>query len=202
MNKRIRFARGIRSKILASDIVPANGQPVYNKTDNTLLIGDGTTPLKNLSNLTVTDVANTNGNVSISSSGNVNISATSSVNISPTDSTTIDNLYLKVVELDNNANNNYYVNLAIMEPNTYYLCTGSNLHTLIIGTLKTPSLSNTTGEYIIEFTVAENSGYDPVVRLPNGVIFANNWGDANFLKGYKYVIYILHNIAYVSFVEV
>lgn len=217
MNKRIRFARGIRSKILASEVVPADGQPVYNKTDNTLLIGDGVKQLKALSNLTVTDVKNSNGDVTIESTNDgVSISALGDITIHSADnlsisaensssiaiegdlslggtSTTIDNLYLKVVG-DNIGNT---VSISQMESNAYYVCPSTNLTSLTISSLKAGP-SGTVGEYVVEFTASSTS---ITVTLPSSVKYANGWTATDFEVSTKYTIYILNNVAYVSFIE-
>lgn len=48
MNKRIRFARGIKSKLEGNTEVLAPGQPFYNKTTKQLYIGDGETTLNQI----------------------------------------------------------------------------------------------------------------------------------------------------------
>ena len=44
----IQFLRGDANSVNSSVVVPADGQPVFNKTDKLLYIGDGATQLKNL----------------------------------------------------------------------------------------------------------------------------------------------------------
>jgi hypothetical protein len=48
MNKRIRFARGVKSKLVENTEVLAPGQPFYNMTNKQLYIGDGETTLNNI----------------------------------------------------------------------------------------------------------------------------------------------------------
>lgn len=60
---------------------------------------------------------------------------------------------------------------------------------------------NTVGEFLFEFTIA-SGGTPPTISLPSGVKYANNWEHSDFEAGHKYVIYIINNIAYVSFVSI
>ncbi len=59
----------------------------------------------------------------------------------------------------------------------------------------------TVGEYTCEFTINYLNEV-PTITLPNTVKYANGWAYEDFEPGYKYVIYIFNNVAYVTYVEV
>ena len=59
----------------------------------------------------------------------------------------------------------------------------------------------TVGEYTCEFTIGINN-IPPTITLPDTVKYANGWAYEDFEPGYKYVIYIFNNIAYVTYVGV
>lgn len=59
----------------------------------------------------------------------------------------------------------------------------------------------TVGEYTCEFTITTGNTV-PTITLPDTVKYANGWTYEDFEPGYKYVIYIFNDIAYVTYVEV
>ena len=86
-----------------------------------------------------------------------------------------------------------------MAQSVYYECTHQNITaiSLSLGSVA----SGTVGEFICEFVI--NSGNSvPTVTLPSGVNYANGWSASDYEAGYRYVIYILNNLAYVSYGEV
>ena len=86
-----------------------------------------------------------------------------------------------------------------MQQSVYYELTHPNITaiSLTLGSVE----SGTVGEFICEFTI--NTGNNvPTITLPSNVKYANNWENSDYEKGYTYIIYILNNIAYVSFTEV
>ena len=86
-----------------------------------------------------------------------------------------------------------------MEQSVYYQLTSSNISAieLNLGTVE----QGTVGEFICEFNINKGNSV-PTITLPLGIKYANNWEYSDYEAGYKYIIYILNNIAYVSFVEV
>ena len=86
-----------------------------------------------------------------------------------------------------------------MQQSVYYELTHPNITaiSLTLGSVE----SGTVGEFICEFTI--NTGNNvPTITLPSGVKYANNWENSDYEAGYTYIIYIINDIAYVSFVEV
>ena len=81
----------------------------------------------------------------------------------------------------------------------YYEFTNTAITSIAVtfGTIE----ENTVGEFLFEFTIA-HGGTPPTISLPSGVKYANNWEHSDFEAGHKYVIYIINNIAYVSFVSI
>ena len=85
-----------------------------------------------------------------------------------------------------------------MVQSTYYELTNTNI--LAITVSLNPAETGTVGEYIFEFSAIQSV---PTISFGDSSIkYANGWLDSDFEKGFKYTIYILNNIAYVSFVEV
>ena len=83
-----------------------------------------------------------------------------------------------------------------MEQSVYYELTNSNITAISLSLISAES--GTVGEYIVEFTI--NSGNNiPSITLPSNVKYANNWEDSDYESGHTYIIYILNNIAYVSY---
>ena len=82
-----------------------------------------------------------------------------------------------------------------MEQSTYYELTNDTLSSIQItlGSVET----GTVGEFIIEF---KTTNAIPSISLPASVKYANNWSHSDYELGHRYIIYILNNIAYVSFV--
>lgn len=83
-----------------------------------------------------------------------------------------------------------------MQQSVYYELTHSNITaiSLTLGSVE----PGTVGEFICEFTI--NTGNNiPIITLPEDVKYANNWEYSDFKQGYTYTIYILNNIAYVSY---
>ena len=74
----IQFLRGNAISVNSSVVVPADGQPVYNKTDKLLYIGDGATQLKNLE-----PIAGLNALIYNTVYETSNTSAPSSINATP-----------------------------------------------------------------------------------------------------------------------
>lgn len=96
-------------------------------------------------------------------------------------------------------NSDQAVTIDPMVQSTYYLLTNSNITAI---SLKLGSITeNTVGEFICEFNITEGNSA-PTINLPSGVKYANNWENSDYEAGYKYILYILNNICYVSFVEV
>lgn len=82
---------------------------------------------------------------------------------------------------------------------TYYQFTNTNITSITL-TLATPQ-DGTVGEYIFEFT-RQATGTNINISLPSTVKYANGWTQTSFVAGYKYIVYIVNNIAYVSYTEV
>ena len=74
----IQFLRGDANSINSSVVVPADGQPVFNKTDKLLYIGDGVTQVKNLE-----PIAGLNALIYNTVYETSNTSAPSSINATP-----------------------------------------------------------------------------------------------------------------------
>ncbi len=82
-----------------------------------------------------------------------------------------------------------------MEQSVYYQCTNTGISAieLLLGEVE----EGTVGEFIIEFTTGSTI---PAILLPSGVSYANDWSYSDFEINTKYIIYILNNIAFVSYV--
>ena len=90
-----------------------------------------------------------------------------------------------------------------MNQSTYYELTGTAITQI---NLTTGSVeANTVGEFMCEFTITTGHSR-PTITLKNSnndtIPYANNWANTEFIAGYKYILYILNNICYVSFVGV
>ena len=87
-----------------------------------------------------------------------------------------------------------------LSQSTYYELTNQSLKSVDVtcGTVA----DKTVGEFIVEFTIPANVGA-PSVQVKNAsgnaIPYANGWITDDFTPGYKYIIYIINNIAYVSF---
>ena len=82
---------------------------------------------------------------------------------------------------------------------TYYELTHNNI--LAITLILTPIEEGTVGEFLIQFTINKGNTPPPVI-LPTGVAFANGWTQEDFEPGYRYLIYIINDMAFVSYREV
>ena len=80
---------------------------------------------------------------------------------------------------------------------TYYTCTEDNINslTLTLGDIE----KETVGEFIIEFKATTSI---PTISFTDTIKYANGWTSSDFIPGYKYILYILNNVCYVSCVEV
>ena len=103
--------------------------------------------------------------------------------------------YTKALKVQNTSQ---YVSLT-MAQSTYYEFTNANIKTITLGI--TPPMENTVGEYICEFAI--NTGNTaPSITLPSGFGYANGWEDTHFQPGYKYTLYLLNDMVYVSYKEI
>lgn len=83
-----------------------------------------------------------------------------------------------------------------MQQHIYYQLTHSNITSIVLGLGSVAS--GTVGEFMCQFTIG--SGHSiPSIVLPSGVVYANGWTHQDYTAGYSYVIYIVNNIAYVSY---
>ena len=83
-----------------------------------------------------------------------------------------------------------------MQQHIYYQLTHTNIASITLGLGSVAS--GTVGEFMCQFTIG--SGHSiPSIVLPNGVVYANGWTHQDYTAGYSYVIYIVNNIAYVSY---
>jgi hypothetical protein len=82
-----------------------------------------------------------------------------------------------------------------MDPYKYYVLTHDSLTsiTLTLGNVE----PGTVGEFTCEFTTGSSV---PTIELPVDVHYANGWTWDDFEINTKYIIYILNNVAYVSWV--
>lgn len=86
-----------------------------------------------------------------------------------------------------------------MQQSAYYELTHANITAISLSLDEV--VSGTVGEFIVEFTI--NSGNTiPTITLPTTVKYANGWTEKDFDAGYKYIIYIVNDIAFVSYREV
>ena len=86
------------------------------------------------------------------------------------------------------------------------LTLNQNEYTIISGNVSNVSVtsleqeeSGTIGEYLLEFTTSSST---PSITLPSTIKYANGWIQSDFEPNTKYIIYIVNNIAYVTWVEV
>lgn len=103
--------------------------------------------------------------------------------------------YVKATKVQNSSQ---YVSLN-MTQSTYYELTHDNIKTITL-TITQP-MENTVGEYICEFTI-NTSNAAPSITLPSGFGYANGWEDTYFQPGYKYTLYLLNDMVYVSYKEI
>ena len=83
-----------------------------------------------------------------------------------------------------------------MAQSTYYHFANASITSIILS-LDTVQ-EGTVGEFICEFKINTGNAI-PTIVLPSSVTYANNWTHADYEAGHTYVIYILNNIAYVSY---
>lgn len=83
-----------------------------------------------------------------------------------------------------------------MAQSTYYVLTSLSLTdiTLNLGDI-TPE---TVGEFMCEFEIP-TGGTTPSITIPSECQYANGWTDTDFEPGYKYVLYFLNDLIYVSY---
>lgn len=83
-----------------------------------------------------------------------------------------------------------------MAQSTYYVLTSMSLTdiTLNLGDI-TPE---TVGEFMCEFEIPTD-GTTPSITIPSECQYANGWTDTDFEPGYKYVLYFLNDLIYVSY---
>lgn len=84
-----------------------------------------------------------------------------------------------------------------MQQSVYYELTNSNITaiSLTLGSVE----SGTVGEFICEFTTGSTV---PVITLPEGTNYANGWEYSDYEPNTKYVLYIINNLVFVSWMEV
>ena len=102
-------------------------------------------------------------------------------------------VYVKSTKLEDA---NYLVTITLPQ-SVYCILTSPNIAeiNLSLG----PVEDGTIGEYIVEFNI-HNGNAVPTIRKPETVLWANDWTIDDFEPGYKYIIAIINNIAYVSYV--
>jgi hypothetical protein len=83
----------------------------------------------------------------------------------------------------------------VMEQSSYYCLINPNIKSISLSL--GPVEEGTLGEFMCEFSI-RNGNTKPSINL-SGIPYANGWIAEDFEPGYKYVIYILNNIAYVTY---
>lgn len=95
-----------------------------------------------------------------------------------------------------------------MLPKIYYQFINSNI-TKIELTLTPPvkeedQTDDEVGQYLFEFVI-NSTAPSIIYKNPDGstanITYANGWLNSDFEPGYKYIVYILNNIAYVSYIK-
>ena len=91
---------------------------------------------------------------------------------------------------------------ATLDQSTYHIISSAAITS--INVTCGPVAENTVGEFIFEFKISTGKSAPSIsIISPSGteIPYANDWVYEDFTAGYKYVVYIINDIAYVSFAK-